>query len=100
MYTDKIKEKVKNLKNRTVENGATKEEAETASRLAQKLIDKYGLEKPKAETKQQTQTAEEVEPKVYKTKRKTSLFKKILYFYLASKIGSFIFSVLLLCLIS
>lgn len=100
MGTDKLKEKVKNLRNRTVENGATKEEAETALRLAQRLIDKYGLEKPKVATQQQKQTFEEAEVKVYKTKHKTSLLKKILYFYLATKIGSFIFSVLLLCLIS
>ena len=105
MDTEKIKEKVKNLKNRTVENGATKEEAETALKLAQKLIDKYGLEKPKAKTvvkvtRPQPQTAKEAEGKVYNVKKRTHILKKILYFYLATKIGSFAFSVLLLCLIS
>ena len=39
-----IKEKIRNILNRTVENGATEEEAKTAAALAQKLMARYGID--------------------------------------------------------
>lgn len=91
MDTDKIKEKVKNLENHTVANGATKEEAQTALKLAQRLIDKYGLDKPKERVIETTQeiTVPIVKPKV-------SFFSKLIYCYLAIKISSIVFSTLLI----
>lgn len=42
---DAIKRKIKNLLNRTVEHGATKEEAETSLQLANRLMTRYMIEK-------------------------------------------------------
>lgn len=39
-----IKEKIRNILNRTVENGASEEEAKTAAKLAQKLMAQYGID--------------------------------------------------------
>lgn len=39
-----IKEKIRNILNRTVANGATEEEAKAAAKLAQKLMAQYGID--------------------------------------------------------
>lgn len=111
MNAEKIKEKIKNLQNKTEENGATKEEAETALRLARNLIDKYGLEKTKVETvinstdfkskpKEKTQTFKKSKVKFYKKEKKTSILKKILYFYLAIKASAILFDIFILFILS
>ena len=96
MNIDKIREKVDNLKNRTVENGATKEEAETALKLAQKLINKYGLEKPQAKEiiNQEIRRRRNKQKKF--TKPKAKIFSRIFYFYLITKCSSIILSSLLI----